>query len=115
MAAKNLIGRQFGRLTVLNRITADKFRHSKWLCICDCGNQVEVLSSNLNTGHTLSCGCLSIEQRTKHGQYESLTYNSWSAMIQRCTNTKHRYYPDYGGRGITVCQEWLDSFANFYA
>ena len=113
MAAENLTGMQFGRLTALNRLDSDKYYHAKWLCLCQCGNHTPVLASCLKRGNTLSCGCLRIENRTKHGQCKSLTYNSWDAMIQRCTNSKHRYFEGYGGRGITICQEWLNSFINF--
>jgi len=114
MAAENLSGRRFGRLTVLNRLVSDKSYHARWFCLCDCGRHATVLASSLKTGHTLSCGCFKKEKALKHGQYKSLTYNSWDAMVQRCTNPNHRYYPDYGGRDIKVCREWLNSFANFY-
>jgi len=113
MAAENLTGKQFGRLTALNRLDSDKNYHAKWLCLCQCGKHTTVLAGSLKTGNTLSCGCLKKENAFKHGLCKSLTYNSWDAMIQRCTNSNHRYFPDYGGRGIKVCQEWLDAFTNF--
>lgn len=115
MAAENLTGKRFGLLSVLHAIGFDKTGRLKWLCLCDCGKQTVVLAKNLKSGNTLSCGCIKKHNNLKHGQYKSLTYNSWKSMIQRCTNQSHRYYPDYGGRGITVCQQWLESFANFYA
>lgn len=81
---------------------------------CDCGTQRRVPSNHWLTGATQSCGCWAAEQATTHGQTGRPVYGVWSEMVQRCTNTGHRHFHHYGGRGITVCARWLE-FANFYA
>ena len=85
-----------------------------WLCKCDCGNFITVLSSSLKREHTRSCGCLSIETRTKHNLSNTRLYQIYCTMKQRCCNSNDMAYKDYGGRGITICKEWLDSFTAFY-
>jgi hypothetical protein len=117
----DLTGQKFGRLTVIKGVRTN--RHVQWLCRCECGNETVVAGSLLRNGNTRSCGCLQLElvsQRFKtHGHSYATngkrtpTYNSWYGMIQRCTNSKHARYPDYGGRGITVCDRWQESFENF--
>lgn len=119
----DLTGQQFGRLTVIRRDGSNKWRISLWLCRCTCGNEKIVVAGNLNRGDTKSCGCLQKETRkingyrTVHGhsQKGKVTgeYISWCNMIQRCINPKHKYWKNYGGRGITVCDEWRCSFPNF--
>lgn len=113
MISISLIGKTFGRLTVLDRAGSSKNGHSIWLCLCECGVTANVLGTNLRTGHTTSCGCYNTEVVTKHNQYGSLTYQSWKGMIQRCINPKSSKYKDYGGRGITVCSKWMESFISF--
>lgn len=93
------------------------------ICQCDCGNVLTIAHSSLITSNTKSCGCsrkeLIRKANTKHGQasYYKKTpeYAVWDGMIQRCTNEKHLNYHHYGGRGIIVCQRWLNSFENFLA
>lgn len=109
-------GQQFGRLT-----TFGKFKKAGWrtkvLTRCDCGRWHSVRLDTLKSGGSRSCGCLSREKvkerSTKHGQHGTRTYKSWTQMIQRCTNPNAKGYPRYGGRGITVCDRWLESFENF--
>lgn len=118
----NLIGQRFGRLTVIQWAGKDKWGHSKWLCRCDCNNKNEIIVSgnHLKSGHTKSCGCLHKEKAKinaiKHGHCKNRKatgfYESWHSMIQRCTNPNNKDYKDYGGRGITVCEEWME-FPNF--
>ncbi len=108
----NLIGKKFGRLVVIKRMDNNKQRQSMWLCVCDCGNEKIILGYNLKNSNTKSCGCLQIEKVTKHGYSTSKTYNSWRHMIQRCADLNHKFYHNYGGRGITVCKKWL-KFENF--
>ena len=103
---------KFGRLTVIAE--AGKDRHKKRLvrCKCDCGNEVVVNYRSLKTGNTTSCGCFHkevIRSARTHGMTRSKLYNTWRAMKDRCLNPKATNFPNYGGRGITVCDEWLDS------
>lgn len=114
----DLTGQKFGRLIVVRRVDNNKWGHYQWLCECDCGKKkIIVTGSDLKRGHTQSCGCLQKEKVTKHGHAKrgekDKFYQSWVDMIQRCTNPNAKYYKYYGGRGITVCDRWLRSFANF--
>ena len=117
---KNLSGQIFDRLVVL-AISTRRTSGGKaiWLCRCECGNEVEVVSCHLITRNTRSCGCLNREltskRRITHGGSNTSEYNSWSSMLNRCTNSNSPNYHYYGGRGITVCDRWLYSFENFYA
>jgi len=108
-----LAGKTFSRLSVLSLSGKDKANHSIWLCVCSCGKKVNVHSSHLLTGHTQSCGCLHQEIRTKHGLHGGKLYYAWQSMIARCFNPKTKNYHNYGGRGITVCDRWKESIANF--
>jgi hypothetical protein len=111
------IGQRYSRLTV---ISLHERRGPKrlWLCRCDCGNDVVVQDSNLRSDHTRSCGCFHQERRkearTTHGKTDAPIYDVWVNMKQRCFNPNLDSYPNYGGRGITVCDEWRDSFEAFY-
>ena len=88
-----------------------------WLCKCDCGNEINVPASSLKTGNTKSCGCYRVDiackRFTKHGMKHTPIYTVWCLMIQRCTDPNATNYKNYGGRGITVCEEWKD-FSKFY-
>ena len=118
---KDLTNQKFGRLAVVSYNSKNKYGQSLWNCLCECGNKKIVYGNNLKSGHTQSCGCFQIEKvkeaQTTHGHSvggnTSPTYHSWQQMIQRCTNPNHKHYMDYGGRGIIVCERWLDSFENF--
>lgn len=104
------------------RLIAIKLDTSKeglwWICKCDCGNFISVRAYSLANGDTQSCGCLHSEimrtRNTTHNKSFSPEYNSWCGMIQRCTNPNSHKYSTYGGRGISVCERWLNSFENFY-
>ena len=112
----DLTGRQFGRLFVLSVSGKDKANHTIWLCKCSCGTKTNVQSSHLLTNHTRSCGCLLQETKTKHGlcgKNGNKLYSAWKAMIARCYNEKTESYHNYGGRGIAVCDRWIDNPANF--
>jgi hypothetical protein len=114
-----LIGRRFGKLVVQDRhLYNDKHNKTLWNCICDCGKQATIVGSNLTSGHTTSCGCYRkdkiIESNFSHGMCEIPEYGIWANMIQRSTNSNTPNYSDYGGRGITVCDRWLNSFEAFY-
>lgn len=108
----DLTGQKFERLTVIKWIRKNKQSRYKWLCRCDCGQEVVVLGYNLRNGHTKSCGCLNKEKITKHGLSGIPMYHVWEQIIQRCTNPNCKEYKNYGGRGITVCERWL-KFENF--
>lgn len=119
---KELSGERVGRLFVLSGCGKDKFGNSLWNCECDCGGRVVVSSGKLlsKTRPTRSCGCLQREataernrKNATHRDVQSAEYNSWKGMKQRCTNKKDRNYFRYGGRGIAVCQRWLDSYEAF--
>lgn len=115
MKLRDLTGQKFGKLTVIKR--SDRKDHVYWICQCDCGNIKEVLSGNLTMGYTVSCGCYGAEQRrksrTSHGGYGTRLYHIWASMKDRCFNRNCTPYMNYGGRGITVCDEWKESFINF--
>lgn len=112
MRAKDMTGQRFGRLVVLGRA-----EQSKWRCRCDCGNEVAILGGNLQKGFTKSCGCLnselSADRKTIHGGYGTRLYKEWSSIKDRCYRPKTAGYDRYGGRGITMCDEWLDNFGAF--
>jgi hypothetical protein len=109
-----LSGRRFGRLVVRAYAGA-----KRWDCVCDCGSHTVVWGGHLRRGETKSCGCLHRELAkacaTKHGMYGTREYRSWQGMKQRCCNPEHVAYESYGGRGITVCEEWRLSFEAFFA
>ena len=115
----NLIGNRFGRLVVLEEYFEPSRKCTYWICKCDCGVKTKPISgSELKRGRVQSCGCLKIERikeaNTIHGgRYTKLHY-IWQNMKQRCNNSSGRDYPNYGGRGITVCNEWNNSFEAFY-
>lgn len=98
-------GKRFGRLLVI-QYAGD----SKWVCRCDCGNELTVSSSNLRSGGTSSCGCYRRETARaahyKHGGKGTRLYGIWKAMRKRCANRNSPDFPNYGGRGIKVCSEW---------
>lgn len=116
--AKDLTGHPpFGRWTVLS-YAGSRDGNAYWICQCDCGTTKEVCGGSLNRGDTRSCGCLQREQllarSTTHGKTRSPEYHSWNHMLRRCYNQRDWKYPQYGGRGIAVCERWQDSFEAFY-
>lgn len=123
--ASNMIGKVFGRLTVISRLSPYPSKDIKWNCVCECGKQVMVWGYNLRNNETVSCGCYMKENNAKlntthghsrnHNNGLSPTYISWSRMKDRCYNKNHEAYNDYGGRGITICNEWKNSFEAFLA
>ena len=112
---KDLKGQKFGYLTVIER-DGSIYNKPAWKCLCKCGNEKTIMGQSLRACRTKSCGCFDTEVKRKrwttHGKRKTPTYNSWDAMIQRCTNKNFKQYRDYGGRGITVCNRWL-KFENF--
>ena len=111
----DMAGRRVGRWLVQAR---SEHSARKWTCRCDCGVIRAVGGPELRGGRSLSCGCLLREKMTSHGharkRNRTPTYQCWFSMIQRCTNKNTKQFSDYGGRGISVCDEWL-SFPAFLA
>lgn len=113
-----LLGERFGRLTVI--ASSESVKGSAfWSCKCDCGKTTTVSSYSLRHGKTESCGCLQRElvslRRTSHGLTGHRLYRVYGGMMQRCFNEADIGFKNYGGRGITVCDRWLESFENFYS
>ena len=109
---EDLTGKRFGRLVVLERAVNTGIS-TRWKCKCDCGNECIVLAQNLKTGHTISCGCYREEvrpkQQFKHGYRHTRIYAVYGKLKARCCNPNNPSYHRYGGRGITICPEWMDS------
>lgn len=115
----DLTGKRFGHLMAYffaGKI--NKTNHHYWGCICDCGEHRVISGANLRSGNSLSCGCLQKKRTSaankKHGMsmVNRSEYRSWNAMRGRCNNPNNQDYPDYGGRGVVVCNRW-DDFSAF--
>lgn len=124
--AKDLTGIKPARLTAVSFSHLNKHNQAMWNCVCDCGNKKIVNATKLSSGWTKSCGCLAIEEHVKagrkrgeafrtHGATGSPEYISYRGMRDRCLNKNTIGFKNYGGRGITVCGRWLESFENFIA
>lgn len=109
----DISGERFGRLRIRGRYGTANNGSSLWIAICDCGRERVVRSDRLRSGVTSSCGCLHKEIITDHGMWQHPLYGVWSMMKQRCYNKDHQQYADYGGRGIVVCDRWLQGINNF--
>lgn len=127
-----LAGKRFGKLVAIEK-TDERYRKNVlWKCKCDCGNEVLVIASRLTSGHTKSCGCLIKENiknvakayresssykppksRRTHGGTGSRLYILWTSMKERCNNPNAKNYPNYGGRGTKICDEWNDNYSAF--
>lgn len=125
-AALQIAGKKFGRLLVIERAHQEGARNAMWRCLCDCGNQTIAAAANIGRT-TFSCGCFNAEtgaqtlavNRTKraglHGMSAIPEYSVWGKMLQRCYNPNSTGFHKYGGRGISVCARWRDSFEFFLA
>ncbi len=100
------VGSRHGRLTVISRTTGPRADKVYWLCRCDCGKEKAVVSGDLTTQNTVSCGCYLKERITKHGCSGKGSYHTWRAMMRRCYKKRDKDYPRYGGQGVTVCAAW---------
>ena len=111
-------GQKFGKLTVLELTEkrlyinpqGKKLFKKYYKCKCECGNEIIVYQGHLTSGHTKSCGCITL----KHGYWKSRLYNIWRGMLKRCYLVTSKDYDRYGGRGITICDEWKNDFKAFY-
>lgn len=122
----NFIGRRFGRLVVIKLEDIIENSQKIYLCQCDCGKVKKIRRSALCSGATVSCGCYNKEVITgntnnyKHGftpwgKKQPRLYKIWAGMKQRCLNPKDSSYERYGGRGIAICNDWIQSFKSFYS
>lgn len=115
---KDLLGQRFGRLVVISEAAKNKNGARTWVCKCDCGNITHPIVQG-NLLRTKSCGCLRRSRLHetpigfKHGKSNSRLYMVWQGMKQRCSTPTHKAYAYYGGRGITVCDEWANSYELF--
>lgn len=111
---KDLTNQKFGYLTALKIDTNPKNQRIKWICICECGNYTSVASYQLTSGKTLSCGCKKHESKNQtHGMRHTRIYSIWCDMKKRCYNHNSKSYPNYGAKGIRICDEWLNNFEEF--
>lgn len=117
-------GDRYGQLQIVKEIepiTDSKGRHIRTMrCKCDCGDNVSVRLSDMRSGHTSSCGCIhkssvaNIGRRNRiHGMTDSPTWKTWKSMRDRCCDYRHKDYSNYGGRGISICDRWRESFQDF--
>jgi len=123
----DLTGRQFGRLTAIEIVGRDKYKNVLWMCQCVCGGKSIVPAHSLLSGNTKSCGCTRKEAAKKAAQSrkdlhglsrddngkKTRLYRIWTGIKTRCFNPNDHAYKNYGGRGITICDEWLN-YTNFY-
>lgn len=113
----DLSGSKFGRLLVLKQAER-RGKYIKWECLCDCGTTIEVITNCLKSGNTQSCGCfqkdMAVQANTTHGMSHVIPeYGVWWTMLTRCKNRNSVSFKNYGGRGITVCEEW-NKFESFF-
>lgn len=119
-------GKKFGRLTVIGFEHVPTSRGSTawyWICRCDCGTIISAQPSRIRSGHTASCGCYKRDQtiaynqtaKKKHGGRKDRLYYIWRGMKSRCCCPTNKNYERWGGRGISVCDEWVDDYAAFKA
>ena len=114
MAAADLIGQRFGKLTVVERFGPNKSRAILWTCKCDCGGSTRAITSDLRRGKVRSCGCSHYKDRQTLNGHPTRIYRIWKNMKKRCYNTNNQDFKYYGLRGIRVCKEWHE-FSPFNA
>lgn len=110
----NLVNKTFGKLKVLKKLKIKN--RTMYLCLCKCGNKIAVRNDSLMSGKTQSCGCLVYENsiRRTHNKSNTRLYRIYRHMIDRCYNSNNNRWKRYGGRGITICDEWRNDFETFY-
>lgn len=104
------LGQKFNRLTVIDSYTENAKTY--WICECDCGNIVTKLAKSVKIGHFKSCGCIAREIMSNHKLKERLRA-IWSGMKDRCLNPNNKNYHNYGGRGVAICEEWVNDYQTF--
>ena len=115
----DLTDKHCGKLTALKLAPKIKGKKREWLCLCDCGEYTTIPTSVFTHNSIKSCGCLRLKSpalrhgHTRKNGKRSSEHAAWTNLIQRCNNRKHPQYKDYGGRGIEVCNRWLESFDDF--
>ena len=125
MPFTSLVGKKFGRLTVIERVE-NLNKRARYRCICDCGNEKIALAQNLLNSHVRSCGCFSAERRLQitkdnnlkrgreiHGDSKTRLYQIWEGIKVRCFKKENHAYHNYGGRGISMCEDWKNSYLSF--
>lgn len=133
----DITGKRFNMLLVLRKgeVRPSASGGSNWVCLCDCGKETVAVGASIRSGKTKSCGCLATkwassmganpeyvakraEKMATHGQKRrgkiTVEYRTWLGMKRRCYDPKFKDYPNWGGRGIRVCEEWLHDFIAFY-
>lgn len=115
----DLSGQRFGRLTVVEQAERSKAGEIRWRCRCDCGREIVTQANNLTSGSSKSCGCWKHEKlaldHTTHGGRKTRLYSIWVGMRRRCYEETSVSYKNYGGRGISICDEWRNDFSAFRA
>lgn len=111
----DITGKRYNKLVVVKRVENAKGGVPMWECVCDCGNTTVVRGANLKSGAVKSCGCLlkTTKSTLKHDMSNTLLYKKWAGMKSRCFTPSLPSYKNYGGRGISVCDEWKNSFEAF--
>jgi hypothetical protein len=124
--SKDVAGKRFDMLVAVE-VVGKRQKANLWKCVCDCGNETFAIVSQLTRGDRTSCGCKrkkirqprpDLSKRNKeraiHSMSGGYTYSSWQSMKSRCYDKNDKDYPRWGGRGITVCEAWRNSFIEFY-
>lgn len=107
----DLTGKRFGKLTVVAEHPERKGHAIMWVCKCDCGNTKLINGNNLRQGKSTTCGC----STRSHGMRFTRLWSIWDGMMKRCYNPRHKWFKRYGGRGITICDEWLQNHGEFFS
>ena len=116
-AVVDLTGARFGRLTVIERdhnSASGEGVHASWICKCECGKEIVANGSRLRRGYKKSCGCYQRDRMVTHGKSRTRLYRIWCIMRTRCFRASHPSFIRYGGRDITICEEWTHNFKAFY-
>lgn len=112
LTREDVVGLRFGQITIIDVVEPEK-RPLKCLCKCGCGNEFTTRYDSLQSANTKSCGCLVSKGNFKHGKTNTKTHRIWKHMKNRCYNTRSPDYPEWGGRGIVICERWKNSFEEF--